>query len=51
LSRSLHHAARVFRVFTLSRVEPKNPRPLLSLIEASEEEVEARLEESRPLYT
>ena len=50
LSRSLHHAARVFRVFTLTRVEPKDPRPLLGLIEASAEDVEARLEESRPLY-
>jgi hypothetical protein len=51
LSRSLHHAARVFRVFTLSRVEPKDPRPLLSLIEASAEDVEARLGESRPLHS
>jgi HD superfamily phosphohydrolase len=50
LSRSLHHAARVFRVFTLARVEPKDPRPLLELIEAPGEEVDARLEEDRPLY-
>jgi HD superfamily phosphohydrolase len=50
LSRSLHHTARVFRVFTLRRVEPKDPHPLLELIEASAEEVEARLKEARPLY-
>jgi hypothetical protein len=50
LSRSLHHAARVFRVFTLRRVEPKDPRPLLALIEASAEDVEGRLKETRALY-
>lgn len=50
LSRSLHHAARVFRVFTPVRIEPRDPAPLLELIEASAAEVEARLAESRALY-
>ncbi|MGH7540004.1 MAG: HD domain-containing protein [Gemmatimonadota bacterium] len=50
LSRSLHHAARVFRVFTLERGEPRDATPLLELIEASAGEVEARLEETRALY-
>ncbi len=50
LSRSLHHAARVFRVFALERGEPKDPRPLRELIAAPATEVEARLEEERALY-
>jgi hypothetical protein len=40
----------VFRVFTLTRVEPKDAGPLLGLIEASAEEVEGRLKEARALY-
>jgi hypothetical protein len=50
LGRSLHHAARVFRVFTLERVAPKDPAPLLDLLEASPEQVQTRLEDDRPLY-
>ena len=50
LSRSLHHAARVFRVFTLERVEPPAARPILALLEAEAGEVEARLSEARSLY-
>ena len=50
LSRSLHHAARVFRVFTLERVAARDPAPLLELLEASADELEARLAEERPLY-
>ncbi len=50
LSRSLHHAARVFRVFALERGQPKDPRPLRELIAAPAQEVEARLEEDRALY-
>ncbi len=50
ISRSLHHAARVFRVFTLERIEPVDPAPLLSLLEATGGEVEARLEETTALY-
>lgn len=50
LSQSLQHAARVFRVFALERVEPKDPAPLLDLLAASEEEVVERLDEERALY-
>ncbi len=50
LGRSLHHAARVFRVFSLERVEPKDAGPLLELLEASPEQVEVRLADERPLY-
>jgi hypothetical protein len=50
LGRSLHHAARVFRVFTLDRVEPKDPTPLLELLEAPPEQVDERLKDDRPLY-
>ncbi|MFQ5678429.1 MAG: HD domain-containing protein [Gemmatimonadota bacterium] len=50
LSESLHHAARVFRVFCLEPVEEKDPAPLLELLEASGEEVLARLDEERALY-
>ena len=50
LSQSLHHAARVFRVFTLDRTTAKDPRPLLDLLESSGDEVARRLEESRALY-
>ena len=50
LSQSLHHAARVFRVFTLDRTTPRDPRPLLELLESSGDEVSRRLEEDRALY-
>ncbi len=50
LSRSLHHAARVFRVFTLERVAARDPAPLLELLEAPADELQARLAEERPLY-
>jgi hypothetical protein len=50
LGRSLHHAARVFRVFTMERVAPKDPAPLLELLEASPDQVQARLEDERPIY-
>ena len=51
LGRSLHHAARVFRVFSLEPApERKDPGPLLELLEASAEEVEERLETDRALY-
>lgn len=50
IGRSLHHAARVFRVFTLERVRPKDPVPLLELLEASAEEVADRLGQPVPLY-
>jgi len=50
LGASLHHATRVFRVFTLSRLEPRDPGPLLELLESPAEEVEVRLAESSALY-
>ncbi|MFQ5689049.1 MAG: HD domain-containing protein [Gemmatimonadota bacterium] len=50
LSASLHHSARVFRIFTLQPVDKKDPTPLLSLLEASGSEVEGRLREERALY-
>ncbi len=51
LGRSLHHAARVFRVFSLDPTpERKDPGPLLELLEASAGEVEQRLETDRALY-
>jgi hypothetical protein len=50
LSRSLHHAARVFRVYTVPAGGRRDPAPLLELLEADAAEVEARLEESRALY-
>ncbi len=43
LGGSLHHAARVLRIFSFEDVRPRDPKPLLALIEASEEEVEAKL--------
>lgn len=50
LSESLHHAARVFRVFTLDRTAGKDPRPLLELLGAPADQVTERLGEERPLY-
>jgi HD superfamily phosphohydrolase len=50
LGRSLHHAARVFRVFTERRLPARDPGPLLELLEAGADEVEARLSDSEPLY-
>ncbi len=50
LSRRLHHTARVFRVFSLERLEPVDPNPILELLQAPADEVAARLSDSRPLY-
>jgi HD superfamily phosphohydrolase len=50
LSRSLHHAARVFRVFVLGERLRPDPGPLLELLEAGAAEVAARLGDGRPLY-
>ncbi len=50
LSRSLHHAARVFRVFSLAGGSRRDPRPILDLLQAPAAEVAARLSDSRPLY-
>ena len=50
LSASLHHAARVFRVFVLARAEAKDPGPLLPLLEAPPSQVEERLAQGRSLY-
>ena len=50
LSRSLHHSARVFRIYTLPRQERKDPRPVLELLEAPARQVRERLEEDAPLY-
>lgn len=51
LGRSLHHSARVLRVFSFEPSAPRDHRPLLALIEAPEEEVEARLAKNVPLLT
>ncbi len=50
MSRSLHHSARVFRVYTLPRQERKDPRPVLELLEAPADQVRGRLEDDAPLY-
>ena len=50
LSQRLHHSARVFRVFTLPGRLRRDPTPVLELLEAPAEQVEARLAEDRPLY-
>ncbi len=49
LGRSLHHAARVLRVFTFGRIPGLDPAPLLELIEAPTSEVERRLADPDPL--
>jgi len=49
VGRSLHHSARVFRVYALPPTRRRDPGPILELLEASPQEVEARLEDSRPL--
>ncbi|WP_420615348.1 HD domain-containing protein [Candidatus Palauibacter sp.] len=51
LGRSLHHSARVLRIFSFEPSAPRDPKPVLALIEASEEEVEARLDSGVPLLT
>ena len=51
LGRSLHHSARVLRIFCFEPSAPRDPRPVLALIEAPQEEVEARLAEGVPLLT
>ncbi|MXX68784.1 MAG: HD domain-containing protein [Gemmatimonadales bacterium] len=51
LGRSLHHSARVLRIFSFEPSAPRDPKPVLALIEASEEEVEARLHSGAPLLT
>ena len=50
LSRSLHHSARVFRIYTLPRQERKDPAPVLELLEAPADQVRRRLEDDTPLY-
>lgn len=50
LSRSLHHAARVFRVFVLGERLAPDPRPLLELLEAEAGEVSARLRDGPALH-
>lgn len=49
LGRSLYHSARVLRVFARGDVAPRDPAPLLALIEASPAEVEVRLASPEPL--
>lgn len=51
LGRSLHHSARVLRIFSFEPSAPRDPKAVLSLIEAEEEEVEARLESGAGLLT
>ena len=50
LGRSLHHSARVFRIFSFDSTEERDPGPILALIEASESEVEARLRSDEPVF-
>ncbi|MFW6192377.1 MAG: hypothetical protein ACOC83_02735, partial [Gemmatimonadota bacterium] len=50
LSRSLHHSARVFRVFALPPAGRREPGPVLELLQAPAEHVRDRLAEDRPLY-
>ena len=50
LSRGLHHSARVLRVFTLPGTEPRDPAPLLELLEAPPGQAADRLAEDRPIY-
>ncbi|MFQ5888959.1 MAG: HD domain-containing protein [Gemmatimonadota bacterium] len=49
LSQSLLHTTRVFRIFALETMSPKDPRPILELLEDSASGVAARLDEDRPL--
>jgi len=49
LGRSLHHSARVLRIFSFEPSAPRDPKPVLALIEADEKEVEARLDSGVPL--
>ena len=49
LGRSLHHAARMLRVFSFDVSTPRDPAPLLALVEATEEDVEQRLSSGAPL--
>lgn len=49
LGRALHHSARVLRIFSFEPSPARDPRPLLALFEAREEEVEAWLAEGAPL--
>lgn len=50
LSHRLHHSARVFRVFSLERLDSVDPLPILELLQAPADEVAARLTDSQPLY-
>ena len=50
LSRGLHHSARVLRVFTLPSTGPRDPAPLLELLEAPPDQAAARIAEDRPIY-
>ena len=51
LGRSLHHSARVLRIFSFEPCAPRDPKPVLALIEASEEEVKERLDSGTALLT
>ena len=51
LGHSLHHSARVLRIFSFEPSPPRDAKPILELIEAPEEEVEARLAAGVPLLT
>lgn len=50
LSRRLHHTARVFRVFSLERLDSVDAAPILELLQAPAAEVAARLADPGPLY-
>ncbi|MDX1577646.1 MAG: HD domain-containing protein [Gemmatimonadota bacterium] len=48
LGRSLHHSARVLRIFSFEPVREPDPKQVLEWVEASEEEAEAALGASTP---
>ncbi len=50
IGRALHHSARVLRVFAFGAVPAPDAGPLLELIEASAEDVDARLDSERPMF-
>ena len=51
LGRSLHHSARVLRIFSFEPSVSRDPGPILELIEAPEAEVEVRLEAANSILT
>ncbi len=50
LGRSLHHSARVLRIFSFDLTAERDPGPILELMEASEADAEARLASEEALY-